>query len=118
LGKKKVNENELPTDYVLIDFENVQPGCLEVLKRHAFKVLVFVGVDQAKVPSELAATMQALGDSGQYVKIAGTGKNALDFPIAYYVGVLAAGEPEAFFHIISKDPGSDPLVRHLKRSRG
>ena len=29
----------LATNYVLIDFENVQPSNLEVLKKHQFKVL-------------------------------------------------------------------------------
>ncbi len=104
----------MPTNYVLIDFENVHPSNLEVLKRHPFKVLVFVGANQTKVPFELASAMQALGDCGQYVKVAGAGKNALDFHIAYYIGELAAKEPEAFFHIISRDSGFDPLIKHLK----
>jgi len=33
----------LATNYVLIDFENVQPKNLEILSNHPFKVLVFVG---------------------------------------------------------------------------
>lgn len=104
----------MATNYVLIDFENVQPANLEVLQQHPFKVLVFVGANQARVPFDLAAAMQQLGDSAQYVKIAGSGKNALDFHIAYYIGELAAGEPGAFFHIISRDTGFDPLIKHLK----
>jgi len=104
----------LATNYVLIDFENVQPSNLEVLKRHPFKVIVFVGANQTKLPFDLAQAMQALGDSGQYVKIAGSGKNALDFHIAYYVGELSAKEPSAYFHIISRDTGFDTLIKHLK----
>jgi len=104
----------LATNYVLIDFENVQPSNLEVLKKHPFKVFVFVGANQTKVPIDLAAAMQALGESAQYVRIAGSGKNALDFHIAYYIGELAANEPSAFFHIISRDAGFDPLIKHLK----
>lgn len=104
----------MPSNYVLIDFENVQPRNLEVLKLHPFKVLVFVGANQSKVPFELAAALQDLGESGQYVKMSGTGKNALDFHLAYYLGELAAKEPEAYFHVISKDTGFDPLIKHLK----
>ena len=107
----------MATNYVLIDFENVQPSNLAVLQHHPFKVLVFVGATQTKVPFDLAAAMQALGESAQYVKIAGTGKNALDFHIAYYVGELAAKEPGASFHIISRDTGFDPLIRHLKSKK-
>ena len=36
------------------------------------------------------------------------------FHIAYYIGVLSALEPNAFFHIISKDSGFDPLLKYLK----
>ena len=46
--------------------------------------------------------------------VSGSGKNALDFHIAYYIGELATKEPSAFFHIISRDSGFDPLVKHLK----
>jgi hypothetical protein len=48
------------------------------------------------------------------VKISGNGSNALDFHIAYYIGKLAATKSTAFFHIVSKDTGFDPLVQHLK----
>ncbi len=104
----------MAANYVLIDFENVQPDNLEVLKKHPFKVFVFVGANQTKLPIDLVTAMQALGDSAQYVRIAGAGKNALDFHIAYYIGELAAHEPGAFFHIISRDTGFDPLIKHLK----
>ena len=104
----------MATNYVLIDFENVQPRNLEILSNHPFKVFVFVGASQAKIPFELAAAMQHLGDDAQYVKIGGNGKNALDFHLAFYVGELAAKDPEAYFHIISKDTGFDPLIKHLK----
>jgi hypothetical protein len=104
----------LPTNYVLIDFENVQPKSLEVLSRHPFKVLVFVGANQTKVPYDLAEAMQQLGENARYIKIGGNGNNALDFHIAFYVGELSIHEPEAYFHIISKDTGFDPLIRHLR----
>jgi len=104
----------LATNYVLIDFENVQPRNLEILVDHPFKVLVFVGASQAKIPYELAAAMQHFGDNAQYVKIGGNGKNALDFHLAFYIGELVAQEPEAYFHVISKDTGFDPLIKHLK----
>jgi hypothetical protein len=104
----------LPANYVLIDFENIQPKNLEILANHPFKVFVFVGANQAKVPFDLAAAMQDLGDNAKYIKIFGNGKNALDFHIAFYVGQLSMQDPEAYFHIISKDTGFDPLIKHLK----
>jgi len=62
----------------------------------------------------VTAVGKELGKDARYIKIAGGGQNALDFHIAYYVGELAAVEPDAQFHIISKDKGFDPLIRHLK----
>jgi hypothetical protein len=107
-------ESKLPTNYVLIDFENVQPKNLEILASHPFEVFVFVGANQVKVPFDLAVAMQELGDSAKYIKISGNGPNALDFHIAYYIGELATQDPKGYFHIISKDTGFDPLIRHLK----
>ena len=104
----------MATNYVLIDFENVHPKNLELLTKHPFEVFVFVGASQTKVPFDLADSMQLLGTSARYIKISGNGQNALDFHIAFYVGELAGKDPEAHFHIISKDKGFDPLIQHLK----
>jgi hypothetical protein len=102
------------TNYVLIDYENVQPKNLSLLAADHFVVKVFVGQSQTKIPIELASAMQALGPRGEYIVIAGNGKDALDFHIAYYIGRIASADDDAFFHIISKDTGFDPLIAHLK----
>jgi hypothetical protein len=104
----------LRTNYILIDYENVQPTDLALLRDGPFKVKVFLGANQSKIPVALAAAIQALGASAEYVPIESSGANALDFHIAYYIGALSAQESVAFFHIISKDTGFDPLIRHLK----
>jgi hypothetical protein len=104
----------MANNYVLIDYENVQPKNLELLSEHPFKVFVFVGQSLAKIPFDLADSMQLLGKDARYIRISGNAKDALDFHIAYYIGELAAAEPDAYFHIISKDKGFDPLIRHLK----
>jgi len=105
------------TNIVLIDFENVQPESLGLLAQEQFRVLVFVGANQTKVPFETAASLQQLGSRAEYIKVAGNGPNALDFHIAYYIGKLAAAEPGAYFHIVSKDTGFDPLIAHLKTQK-
>lgn len=104
----------LKTNYVLIDYENVQPKDLGLLKDGPFKVKIFLGPNQSKIPVSLAAALQILGINGEYVPLEAVGSNALDFHIAYYIGVLSTNEPSAFFHVISKDTGFDPLIKHLK----
>lgn len=104
----------MKTEFILIDFENVQPGNLALLRGRDFKIMVFLGATQAKLPTDLACELQALGANAEYVRCAGNGPNALDFHIAYHVGRLAAEHPETDFHIISRDTGFDPLIRHLK----
>lgn len=105
------------TNYVLIDYENVQPAALTVLEKEHFKVIVFVGASQSKVAFDVAASLQRLGPNASYVKVSSNGSNALDLHIAYYIGQLAAAEPDAYFHIISKDTGFDPLIAHLKSKK-
>src|SRR5215204_733250 len=102
------------SNFVLIDFENVQPESLQLLASEHFRVRLFIGANQTKLPYETVAAMQKLGERAEYVKIAGNGSNALDFHIAYYIGLLSAIEPSAYFHIVSKDTGFDPLIQHLK----
>lgn len=102
------------TNVVLIDFESVQPQSLSALEQDHYRVLVFVGATQAKLPFEVVSAIQRMGDRAQYVKISGSGPNALDFHIAFYIGQIATQDPTTFFHIISKDTGFDPLIRHLK----
>jgi hypothetical protein len=104
----------LKNNYILIDYENVQPRNLDILRTHPVKVLVFVGANQAKVPLELASSLQAWGSDAEYIQIVGNGSNALDFHIAFYIGQLAERDTNAYFHIISKDTGFDPLIKHLK----
>lgn len=102
------------TNYVLIDYENVQPDAMSVLNQEHFKVIVFVGANQAKVTFEVASALQGMGTRAKYIKISGAGSNALDFHIAFYIGQIAAAESDTYFHIISKDTGFDPLIAHLK----
>jgi len=105
--------SDLKTNFLLVDFENVQPDNVGILNGRSFKIKVFVGANQAKIPFELARTLHAFGPDAEYVQIAGGGKNALDFHIAYYIGRLAAENPDASFYVISKDTGFDPLIKYL-----
>jgi hypothetical protein len=103
----------MKTNYVLIDYENVQPKDLGLLHGHPFKVIVFLGANQGRIPVNFFKAFHAMGGNADYVEITGSGRNALDFHIAYYLGDLAAKDKEGYFHVISKDTGFDPLIKHL-----
>jgi hypothetical protein len=100
--------------YILIDFENVQPDKIGALDTGAFKIKVFVGAKQSRVALGLASALQPMGNAVEYIQIEGSGRNALDLHIAYYIGRLSVEEPGAVFHIVSKDTDYDPLIDHLK----
>jgi len=102
------------TNYVLIDYENIQPKDINLLKDGPFKVKVFLGPNQAKVPVALASALQSLGSAAEYVVLETPGPNALDFHIAFTIGLLTCEDPSSYFHIISKDTGFDSLIKHLK----
>jgi len=100
-------------NFVLVDFENVQPKNIGLLQGGTYKIKVFLGAKQAKISIDIARALQAFGPDAEYIQIEGHGSNALDFHIAYYIGRLAIENPGALFHIISKDTGFDPLIQHL-----
>lgn len=107
----------MKTNYVLIDLENIQPEHLSVLAGQNFKVLVFVGQNQSKISFDLVSAVQHLGKNAEYIKIQGNGPNALDFHIAFYIGQFSAENGDSHFHIISKDKGFDPLIKHLESKK-
>lgn len=101
----------MPKRFVLIDYENVQPKALERLNPKTYAVLVFVGANQARIPTNLFTDMQRF--DFRFIQVCGTGRDALDFHIAYYLGRIAASEPDASFYVVSADAGYDPLIQHL-----
>jgi hypothetical protein len=105
----------MPTNYVLVDFENVQPD-LSMLANSSYKVKVFFGAKQqeGRVPFKLLDAMLALAGNVEPIKVMRSGSNAVDMHIAYYVGRLIENEPNAAIHIISGDTDFDPLVEYLR----
>ena len=106
-------EHRVSKPYVLIDFENVQPKTLDRLQPGSVRIKVFLGQHQNRLMLELVQALQPFGADAEYIAIQGSGPDAVDFHIAFYIGRLAAADPGAAFTIVSRDKGFDPLVRHL-----
>ncbi|MEK8033805.1 nucleotide pyrophosphohydrolase [Ideonella sp. DXS29W] len=96
--------------HVLVDWENVQPGeaDLRALVPEVTDVWLFHGPGQ----KDVGARHASFGDRATPVKIARTGKNALDFHLSFYMGYIAARHPDARFVVISNDKGYRPMLEH------
>jgi hypothetical protein len=105
-----------PSKFVLIDYENLHPRNLELLKQYKCKIKLFLSSSQARMPLETVKSLQVVGEDVEYIQITGTGSNALDFHIAYYLGRMALQHPSAEFYVLSKDTGFDPLMLHMRHS--
>lgn len=96
--------------YIYIDYENL-PG-VEVEDIDDSKILIFLGENQKKIPTETIRKTQPMGDRVEWITITGAGRNALDFHIAYYLA-RNHSDPSACHYIVSMDSGYDPLIRHV-----
>jgi hypothetical protein len=103
------------TEVFLIDYENVQPDVFPALALKDALVILFVGMQQHKLPPNLTDTMQKLKTNGRYVRMENISKNNLDMHLACYMGFLLKDLPDAFFHIISNDHGYDPLLKYVNK---
>ncbi|MFP4384085.1 MAG: PIN domain-containing protein [Spirochaetia bacterium] len=99
---------------ILIDYENIQKIDLSVISPDEYRILLFIGKSQNKIPFELVKEAQKFGKSINWIKIEGQGNNALDFHIAYYLGLMSQTKVNDRFIILSKDKGFDPLIRYIK----
>ena len=104
------------TNFVLIDYENVQPADLSPLKGGTYEVRLFIGATQKSLKKNIVLSMQEMGERAQYIEVNEIRDNAVDFHIAYYIGNISSAIKDVCFHIISKDKGYDPLITHLNRA--
>lgn len=98
--------------HVLVDWENVQPDehdC-RALVPEATDVWMFHGPNQKNVLQGYGS----FGDRASAVRVARTGKNALDFHLSFYIGYLAARHPDARLVVLSNDKGYGPMLEHAK----
>ncbi len=98
--------------HVFVDWENVQPSEAEcrALVPEATDVWLFHGPNQTNVGTRYAS----FGARVTEVRIARTGKNALDFHLSFYMGYIASKQPDARFVVLSNDKGYGPMLDHAK----
>ena len=101
---------------LLVDYENVLQVDISEIDKESYNVKIFVGASQNKIPFDLVTAAQAFGSNIEWVKIDASGKNALDFHIAYFLGKYSQTHPNQKFIVLSKDTGFDPLMRFLNKN--
>jgi hypothetical protein len=106
----------MATNYVLVDFENLQPD-MSGLAGTAHKVLVFFGAKQqsSRHHYEKFVPLLRLAGNLEVVEVPQTGANALDMHIAFTIGQIFQREPDATIVVISRDKDFDPLIDTLQK---
>lgn len=104
-------------NYIYIDFDNVQVKDLNLIASRPVRVILVVGSQFSKLPTDLVETALRLPGQVELVKLSEPGKNAADFALAFELGQRAASDPKGFFHIVSRDKGFDALITHLKSKK-
>lgn len=102
--------------HVLLDFENVQPSMDELAKLvpGGTDVWLFHGPYQLAQAQAIAAAQPGV----MLVPRSGKGKNALDFHLAFYLGYVAAKNPDAQLVVVANDTGYDPMIAHASATLG
>ena len=102
-----------PMNHVFVDFENVPHVDLLVFG-NKISIILLLGAKQTKLDADLVEKLLEHAGNVQIVRLETFGKNALDFTLAYYLGRAVLADPTGSFHIVSKDTGFDPLIKHLR----
>jgi hypothetical protein len=99
-------------EVIFVDFENFA-NTADNIKNADAKIIVLVGKNQNKKSFDFANELLDSVSSVELLKVKETGKNALDFFIAYYLGIYTSRYKNIKFTICSNDRGYDPLIKHL-----
>lgn len=97
---------------LLVDYENVPKVDLSFLD-DSYRAIIFVGAGQNPPKAASKPGTAHRFRRVEFQKIAGTGKNALDFHIAFQLGRMFETETQTVCIVVSRDKGFDPLLLHL-----
>ena len=102
------------TNHIFVDFENIHEIDLALVAGKPAIVYLILGEKHQKLAVEIAEQFLKVPQQIRLIKAGKSGNNALDFVLAYHVGVESVADPKGYFHIVSRDTGFDALIVHLK----
>jgi hypothetical protein len=112
----------LPVNHVFVDLENVKVIDPAVIGGKNLMLHLFLGPHQMRLDVEVVEKLLEHAQTVRMVRTVKSGKNTLDFVLAYHLGQAVLADPKGYYHIVSKDVGYDALVdllksRHVKVKR-
>ena len=102
------------TNYIFVDFENVQETDLDRIAHKPVKVTLVLGERHKTLPVNLVQKLLKYPAQVALVETGRSGKNALDLVLAEHIGETKQSDPHGYFHIVSKDKDFDALIGHLR----
>lgn len=103
-----------PMNHIFVDFENVHEVDPALIGAKSVSLTLLLGSQQTDLDAALVEKLLEHAANVQLVRLTSSGKNALDFALAYYLGRAVLSDPTGHFHIVSGDTGFDPLIEHLR----
>lgn len=100
---------------ILVDYENIQKIDLSLLDV-SYRAIIFVGAKQSPPKASRIEATSNRYSRVDFHKIEGSGKNALDFHIAFQLGRTIETAPHTECFVLSRDTGFDPLLSHLNKN--
>ena len=94
---------------LLVDFENVHKVDISLLDE-SYRAIIFVGANQNPPKAAKNKATAHRFTRVDFLKVEGTGRNALDFYIAFQLGRTFETAPDTECIVLSKDKGYDRLL--------
>ena len=104
------------SNYVFVDFENIHEVDLDLIADKPVVVILVLGERHKNLPVEMVKKLLKYPAQVRLVETGRSGRNALDFVLAYRIGVESVANPKGFFHVVSRDTGFDALIMHLNKN--
>jgi len=107
--------NDLPpaVNHIFVDYENVHAVDPAIIGGKTVHVTLLLGAKNTKLDATVVEKLMQHAATVEMIRLTSSGRNALDFALAYYLGRAVLADPCGYFHIVSKDKGYDALIEHL-----
>ena len=110
----ETNDLPPPVNHVFVDYENVHAVDPTIIGSKTVHVTLLLGAKKTKFDATVVEKLMQHAATVKIIRLASSGRNALDFTLAYYLGRAVLADPCGCFHIVSKDKGYDALIEHLR----